>query len=117
MKMSAFGQFIRKYRIDHNLILKDMADRLGVSSSFLSAIELGTKEIPYDFEKRLCDLFDFNEQERAGLQTSMDESRTRLNMPISSDTLERQIAGAFCRNLSSLDDERKKQILDLLRSK
>ena len=42
--LTSIGRFLRKLRIDHGEILKDMADALGVSSAFLSAVENGKKK-------------------------------------------------------------------------
>ena len=43
-KISEFAIFCRKLRLDNNQILKDMADVLGVSSSYLSAVENGKRK-------------------------------------------------------------------------
>ena len=42
--LTALGKFLRKLRIDNGEILKDMADKLGVTASFLSAVENGKKQ-------------------------------------------------------------------------
>ena len=47
--LTPFGQIVRKKRIDKFLTLKEMADALGVSSAFLSAVEMGRKAIPDDW--------------------------------------------------------------------
>lgn len=44
--LTSVGRFLRTLRIDHGEILKDMADVLGVSSAFLSAVENGKKKMP-----------------------------------------------------------------------
>lgn len=44
--LTGIGKFLRKLRIDNEEILKDMADALGVSSAFLSAVENGRKKMP-----------------------------------------------------------------------
>ncbi|QGX87831.1 helix-turn-helix domain-containing protein [Escherichia coli] len=45
MQVTALGRFLRKIRIDKDQILKDMAEKLGVSVAQLSAIELGKRSI------------------------------------------------------------------------
>ena len=49
--LTSIGRFLRKLRIDHGEILKDMADALGVSYAFLSAVENGKKKCPKDGSK------------------------------------------------------------------
>ena len=42
--ITSVGRFLRKLRIDRGKILKTMAETLGVSSAFLSAVENGKKK-------------------------------------------------------------------------
>ena len=44
--ITPIGKFLRKLRIDTGEILKDMAEKLHVSPSFLSAVENGKKKMP-----------------------------------------------------------------------
>ena len=44
--LTSIGRFLRKLRIENGEILKDMAEALGVSSAFLSAVENGKKKMP-----------------------------------------------------------------------
>jgi len=37
--LTSLGQFLRKLRLERGEILKTMADKLGVTSAFLSAVE------------------------------------------------------------------------------
>ena len=43
--ITELGKHLRKIRIDHGEILKNMADKLGVTSSFLSAVEIGKRNM------------------------------------------------------------------------
>ena len=114
MNLSAFGRFIRKYRIDHNILLKQMADKLGYSSAFLSAIETGAKNIPSDLEQKILINYVFSPEEKKQLQEAIDLSRTQINLSFKNSAIDQRIVGAFCRNFESLDDELKKRILQLL---
>ena len=51
--ITEYGKFLRKLRIDQGQILKTMAEKLGVSSAFLSAVENGKKKIPKTREEKL----------------------------------------------------------------
>lgn len=46
MAMTPFGKRLRKYRFDHDMIMKDMADNLGITVAHLSSIEHG--KVPLD---------------------------------------------------------------------
>lgn len=44
--MTPFGERMRKLRAERNVTLKDMADAIGVSSAYLSALEHGKRGRP-----------------------------------------------------------------------
>jgi len=48
-----FGKALRRLRLDHDEVLKHMAERLDISTAYLSAIEVGRRGIPNDFIERL----------------------------------------------------------------
>jgi transcriptional regulator with XRE-family HTH domain len=43
--LTPFGKKVRKLRIDVGVTLKSMADAMGVTSSYLSAIETGKRAV------------------------------------------------------------------------
>lgn len=43
--VTKFGKMLRILRIEHNVMLKTMAENIGVSAPYLSAIETGKKPI------------------------------------------------------------------------
>ena len=51
--LSDFGIPIRKVRLERQLLLKDMADTLGVSSAFLSSVEKGKRKVPKGWVDKL----------------------------------------------------------------
>ena len=53
--LTEVGRFLRKLRIDHGEILKDMADKLDVTVSYLSAVENGKRHMPSEWNERICD--------------------------------------------------------------
>lgn len=116
MKLTEFGKMIRKYRIENSMLLKDMSDMLGLSSSYLCALETGTKDITSDFEDRLFSKIKFSSDEKAQLQKAIDHTRSR-NFKISSDEteLDKELVGAFCRKHTKLSDIQKRDILRILR--
>lgn len=60
MKLTKFGIFIRKYRIDHNITLREMARDIGISASYLSSIEHGQRPVPNNLEKKLINVYQLN---------------------------------------------------------
>ena len=52
--ITAFGKFLRILRMDNGEILKTMAEKLEVTSSFLSAVENGKKKFLQIGQKKLA---------------------------------------------------------------
>ena len=116
MKLTEFGKVIRKYRIEHSMLLKDMSEKLGLSPSYLCSIETGTKDITLDFEDKLFSKIEFTNDEKEQLQKAIDHTRNR-SFKISTDEteLDQELVGAFCRIHTKLSDLDKRDILRILK--
>lgn len=53
MKLTEFGKFLRKLRIDNGELLKDMAIKLNTTPAFLSMVETGRRSIPEKLEEEI----------------------------------------------------------------
>ena len=53
MKLTEFGKFLRKLRIDNGELLKDMAIKLNTTPAFLSMVETGRRSIPKKLEEEI----------------------------------------------------------------
>ncbi|MEH8092316.1 XRE family transcriptional regulator [Gallibacterium anatis] len=115
MNLTNFGKFIRGYRIANNILLKQMADTIGLSSAFLSSIENGNKSIPQDLETKLLTHYHFSDKEKEELLESIDMTRTQSVINVPKNSLDQMLVGAFCRNFNELDEAKKKQLLELLK--
>ena len=114
MALNKFGQFIRKYRIDNALLLKNMAETLKIGSAYLSGMETGSKPIPSDMVEKISNAYKFDEKQRAELQRSVDESQSEVKVKTFNNPLNQQVAAAFARSIDSLSEEEKRQILEIL---
>lgn len=61
--LTNLGKVLRKIRIDKDLLLGDMSKIFEISPAYLSAIELGKREITKDFVIKIqnCSLFSQDE--------------------------------------------------------
>ncbi len=57
MRLTEYGKLVRKARIDANITMLKMADALGVSPSYLSALENGKKKVPTQFVGKVLEYF------------------------------------------------------------
>lgn len=114
--ITKFGKMLRKIRIDHSEVLRDMAERLNVSTSFLSAVEVGKKKVPSGWIDEISDKYELTEVERRQLDDAAKASIPVVKINLSgSDEYQREAALVFARDFDSLTDETAAQIINLLK--
>ena len=103
--LTAFGIALRKLRLDCGEILKTMADKLEISSSYLSAIEVGKRNIPEDFISKLCLLYNLDSVRVRELEEAKFESQAEVAFSLDGATLgKREAALLFARKFDDLDE-------------
>ena len=71
---TGFGKFLRKLRIDSDETQGDMAKKLDVAQSFLSAVENGKKDIPKSLCRKILDLYPLSMEQKYQLTMFFVES-------------------------------------------
>lgn len=116
--ITAFGKALRKIRIDKGEVLIDMATRLEVSSSFISALETGKKNIPAEFIEKVIHSYSLGDRDADTLKTAAKDSITAIKIGLSkADQPQREAALIFARDFNNLTDETAEQIIRLLKNK
>lgn len=116
--VTALGDYLRKLRISNREILKDMAERLGVTSSFLSAVENGKKKIPASWNEKLQQLYSLSQTDMEDLNKAIMESSDIVELNIKNSTASsRELAIYFARQFDSMDEETSKELLSVLQRK
>lgn len=80
--ITPLGKALRKLRIDRGWLLKDMADGIGVASSFASGIETGRKAIPSNYVDRVIKWGKLTKEEAAELKNAEIVSRTKFKIQV-----------------------------------
>ena len=84
-----------------------MADKLKVSSAFLSAVETGKKRPPANFIDRI-----WSEDEKKELQLAADMSLDEIKIDLAgSSSMQRQAAVSFAKALNDLTDDEISKIM------
>ena len=111
--ITPFGVATRKLRLDKGLRLLDLAEKLKLSSSFISAVETGKKPIPVGYVGSVVAAMGLTRPEAAELQRAADRSKTFVDI----DGLQgsqRELVAAFALKLHDLPpvflEEIKKQV-------
>ena len=114
-KLTEFGRMTRKLRVEHDEYLKDMALHLGVTPAYLSAVERGQRNAPYDWVAQLQIAYGLTHDIAERLKQALSESRAYAKLDISHlSTGDRRFIELFAELLPSLGDEERKQIERLL---
>jgi len=107
--LTPFGIANRKLRLDKGERLLDVADKLGVSAAFVSAVETGKKSIPDDYVAQIVRVMELTAEETQLLQSAADRTKTVVRV----DNLEvdqRELVAAFARKVDTLSVELKEMI-------
>ena len=113
--VSNLGRLLRKIRIDNDEILKDMADRFGVTASYLSAVENGKRAFPGSWETIIHDSYCLNEHQKKELRSAIIESVESINMDVAdSNYANKEVAFTFARRITDLPAGKLEEIRKIL---
>ncbi|MBR4749724.1 MAG: helix-turn-helix transcriptional regulator [Abditibacteriota bacterium] len=113
--INSIGVFLRKLRIDRRELLRDMANKLNVSSAFLSAVENGKKKFPDSWVEKLRIIYSLDDMQLSELRNAILESGDIVELSIRNKTRDCvNLAVTLARRFDSLDDETSKKIVELL---
>ncbi len=105
MKLTEFGKFSRKLRIDRGELLKDMAEKLNVTVSYLSAVEIGKRNIPDKWEEEIIRAYHLNLHEIEILKESIIYSKKVFKINVENfEKEEKDLILMLARKVNSLDD-------------
>ena len=103
-KLTPFGVALRKLRIDHDLRLFDLAEKIGKSTAMISAIETGRKQIPDGFVADVVRALGLAAAEHRELRAAKEKTKKEVSvehLPPEG----RELVAAFARNSGELPSE------------
>ena len=104
--LTKVGKLLRQMRLDNDEILKDMAEKLGVTSAFLSAVENGKKKMPKTMRDKLIKQYELNADAIKALDDAILESNDSVEINIKSlSEAKKGLAVSFARSFGELSDE------------
>lgn len=118
MAYTKFGEFVRILRIKCHQVMGDMAEVLGTSVPFLSAVENGKKNVPNDWIDKIILNYRLSEAETNELREAVEESKMQYKITAGNAGItKRKAALQFARSFDNMDDETATKILELLSKK
>ena len=116
MSYTKFGEFMRVLRVQHHEVMGDIANLLGVSTPFLSAVENGRKNVPAEWFDILTKHYSLNDKQVAEMRNAAENSRNQVKIALSkSESYQREVALQFARSFDGIDEDTAKKILALLK--
>ncbi len=116
--LTHFGKFSRKLRIDNGELLKDMAGNLGVTSSYLSAVENGKRNVPQSWVSKISEHYELTDEQYNELSDAVEKSRNNNKVDLKEMNHEnKDLMMALARSIDGLDEEDKKAIKNILLNK
>jgi transcriptional regulator with XRE-family HTH domain len=113
--LTPFGIEIRKYRIEKALTLSDMAESIGVSPAYLSAIETGKRNISDDILYKILGVLQISDETKGHLIKLAGDSKKVVQISLANASSQsREMIAAFARKFSSLSSDDIEKIKNLL---
>lgn len=114
MKLTPFGQFTRKLRVDRGEYMKDMSAHLGVTPSFLSAVESGKRNPPLEWADTLGQAYNLSDDDIREVHALLNQSRTYERVDVAHLSAEdRQIIERLAVSLPTLDEASRQNITNV----
>ena len=118
MGYSKFGEFMRILRIKKGEYMGQIAEMLGTTTPFLSAVENGKKNVPKTWKEKIVEHYSLNESEIIELENAIEASKLQMKFDLrNSGEKKRQAVLQFARSFDDVDEETAEKILKLLEAK
>jgi transcriptional regulator with XRE-family HTH domain len=112
------GQKLRIIRLERGEVLKDMADKLNISSAYLSAMENGKREFNKNLLEQIGELYCLSYEQIDDLYDSYYKSIHQIQINIENQPSPKADLGlVFARKFNDLDDTQIDKILKVLKTK
>ncbi|MGM9970913.1 MAG: helix-turn-helix domain-containing protein [Anaeroplasmataceae bacterium] len=113
--ISKFGICIRNIREQKNDSLRQMAIKLGISAAFLSAMEVGRKQIPLEYLEKIKGIYNLSEEQEIELENSIYETNERVPLELSlMNDAQKDVSLMFARKIKTADEELLKKLKEAL---
>lgn len=115
MKLTEFGKFSRKLRIENNELLKDMSEKLGVTASYLSAVEIGKRNVPKKWEDIIVKTYNLDNDMALELKTAIEYSAKVISIEVEDlHKDDKDLILMLARKVNELDDNEKTNLKKIL---
>lgn len=116
--MTELATILKKVRLECGQVLKNMADVLSVTSSYLSAVENGKRPMPEEWLKTLKEAYNLDNNTMEKVKKAADDLKTTIKMNLENTThTKKEAAVVFARSFEEMDDQTAKSIIKILKGR
>lgn len=116
MGYTKFGKIVRKEMIDYDENLLSIAQLLGVTMSFVSAVLTGGKSVPDNWVDELSKHYDLTGSKYDELYDAYCEDKKNVRIDVENVSLtQKKLAVQFQRKLPELDEDEIQSIFNILK--
>jgi len=113
--LTPLGRFLRKIRIDHGEILANMAEKLGVTASYVSAVENGKRTMPREWRDKISAMYSLGENQKAEFEgLVLDSIKTLSFSAENTSRMQKEVAFTFARKMAELPEDKLLEIRKIL---
>lgn len=113
--ITELGKVLRRMRIDYGELLKDMAEKLNITPSYLSSIENGKKRPTREWIDKLADVYNLSPSQRQDLKTAYFETINEVSISLDgASTQTMELGLVFARRFRNLSSKQMKSIVTIL---
>lgn len=104
--LTQLGKALRHIRLDRDEKLKDMAENLGVTVAYLSAVENGRRKIPGSWIEILANKYNLSEEEVRNIEKFAFDDQPEIPLYVNAATNgQRNLAYSFARKFKDLNED------------
>lgn len=109
------GIELRKLRVERGDNLRNMAEKIGISISYLSAIENGARKTPDNLIESVCKAYGLDDEMKEKLIVSdqMEKDKLDISLMAMSDN-QKNLVYTLSRKLSQISDDKCDDIMKIL---
>lgn len=113
--VTSLGKKLRKIRIENDEVTYDMAEKIGISVSYLSAIENGKRKIPKNFIEILFEVYNLKEEEKKEILEMVASYSGEMKLRLEGmNASQKELSLLYARKISNLSEEQIKKIKGFL---
>lgn len=113
--LTEYGKFIRKIRKDRGDTLLGMSKKMDVTISFLSALEVGKKQVPIEYADKISQIYNLTPEENIELTDAIGASNANMNLDFTKMSQDRaQTSVLFARKINKLSQKSLEELRKLL---